>query len=288
MLCQKYIYRFFGTAPLIQTGPRPQTIIQPTKIYMDFKHAIAILCLSICGLALHAQNTSVPSVSYIINGLFFREIPEDLNDPSQFQDLTGFMVTSDNNITVNGIYAPSHIFSDAELEMSIPANDFPNGEILLKLYEEIIAELKTEEGNDIDEEIETGQQLPEFEAYDRNRQKWADNNLQGSLSLLVIMDPDHIPSAGTIGLIGELQNQIADLKVITVTDDSHKEAASVIDRLPSLWTNLIGDGSFLKYMKNRQYPMMIVTDTDNTIAKVCFGESPENIKNLKKAILNLL
>lgn len=237
----------------------------------------------ICAFAVNAQNYGDISVLYIINGLFYNEIPKELNE-TYHADEVRFIVSSDDKSYVTGIYIPSMDLTYNLRKQSISSNRIPDSARLLDSYKAFVSTLgKDEEGRD----LETGYPFPEFSAYDTNGKKWTLTDFSGMNTVYVLWRSGNRRAKEVFTKMAAWKDTMPEVLFVSATPDDPALASVASGGLPPTWINLVGDTDLKRYSKAKNYPIVIVTDKDGTVRGIFGMNSPDRYAGLKKAIRNL-
>lgn len=250
------------------------------------KKLVSAFALSII-IALNSSGLYAQDKIIIVNGHFFKEMPSEVKK-SLNKGMKMFMLSTPNGTKAAGISIPISL-SDKALTYSIPVEDIPEGEELLRRYEEAAKKSKRVSMMMVSSKplVKAGDMLPEFTAKDIDGRVWTSDDIKGKVVVLNLWYTGCGPCRAEMPELSEWKNEMPEVMFFSSTYESADIARPVIKSRGFNWIPLVNDTLFHKYIGNNGYPLTMVVDKDGKIVKAEYGTSPEQRADLKEAIKSL-
>lgn len=242
------------------------------------KIIIAIIAASVS--TAYAQETKKPDMIYIVEGLFFKEIPID------HSLLNGSMsIQTANGTKASGMILKEPLPEDAR-KFAIPMDEIPEADILLEMFNEkqrsIIRFSVSKE-----ELLKVGDRFPSFIAKDIDGKEWKNADTDGKVMVLNCWFTGCGPCRAEMPELSQWKNEMPDVMFFSSTYERPKTALPVLEKSGFNWIHLVNDTQFKTYIGNNGYPMTIVVDKNGVIAQIEYGTSPLKREKLKNTIQSL-
>lgn len=224
----------------------------------------------------------------IVNGMFFKELPADIKNSSSPQDMNMFVVHTPDGARAVCMYAPSIELSEKAAQYAIPVENVPQGEELLRRYNE----QKESDGISFTMDakkplIKIGDRFPNFTATDISGKRWTDADAKGKVMVLNLWFTGCGPCRGEMPELSSWKDEMPDVMFFSSTYEAPEIARQVLDKVNFNWIPLVNDIQFKEFIGANGYPLTIVVDKDGTIAAFEYGTSPEQRASLKSKIQEL-
>lgn len=246
---------------------------------MRLRHIIAGI-LTILATFANAQTSEKPQRIFIIEGLFFNELPADRAKTHSMLSLR----------TANGTKATGLILtqplSEEARKMAMPQATIPEADILLEMYDERVEQMKRSFSSQT-ETLEPGERFPDFKATDIDGRIWTNADVAGKVMVLNCWFTGCGPCLAEMPELSEWKDRMPDVMFFSSTYEKASTAAPVLERREFNWIPIIGDKQFKYYVGVKGYPMTVVVDKTGIIREVEFGTSPEKRERLRQTIESL-
>ncbi|NDW12085.1 TlpA family protein disulfide reductase [Bacteroides sp. 214] len=229
-----------------------------------------------------------PKRIMIINGTFYYEIPSEIENIKGVSDRKLFMLSTSNGTRAIGIQCPSVILSNEVLQRSIPIDEVPEGEELLRRYHEAIANFKDiKSATESKPLINVGDTFPMFTAVDIHGKTWTNADVKGKVMALNLWFTGCGPCRTEMPELSEWKNEMPDVMFFSSTYETPEVARQVLDKVTFNWIPLVNDIQFKELIGTKGYPLTIVVNKKGRIVAFEYGTSPEKRAKLKEAIQSL-
>lgn len=225
----------------------------------------------------------------IFNGHFFKELPAAAKNSSVAQTVSMFFVRTDNNTKATGLYSPSIELTEDALQYAIPVKDVPEGEELLRRYNEekdkpdhLSFTIEASEAL-----VKVGDTFPEFSATDISGKTWTNADVKDKVMVLNLWFSGCGPCRSEMPELSSWKDEMPDVMFFSSTYESAEVAQQVFNAVNYNWIPLVNDTQFTKFIGKNGYPLTIVIDKSGKIAAFEYGTSPEQRATLKNKILEL-
>lgn len=238
-----------------------------------FKLYLALLSM-ICAFSANAEKI------YIIEGLFFHEVPMD------HSLLTGLCVIQTENGTKATALSVSEPLCEEAKRFAVPKERIPEADLLLDLYakerDNIIEFVFVKE-----DLLKTGDKFPRFSTKDMDGKSWDNSSAAGKVLVLNCWFTGCGPCKAEMAELSEWKNEMPDVMFFSSTYESPEVARPVLEKYGFNWIPLVDDRVFTNYIGGNGYPMTVVADKDGVIVQVEYGTSPMQRESLKRTIQSL-
>lgn len=243
------------------------------------KSLLTLIILFITNYMYSQDAPKSPNI-YIIEGLFFSEIPVD-------QGLLNGMVTIK---TANGSRAFGLIMKeplpDEAKQFAISNNQIPDADELLEIFNK-------KKGRAIrfsinkEEYLHVGDRFPQFTAKDIDGKNWESADVEGKVMVLNCWFTGCGPCRAEMPELSQWKNEMPDVIFFSSTYEKPETARPVLEKTGFNWIPLVNDTQFKQYIGTNGYPMTIVVDKGGLIALIEYGTSPMQRKKLRETIESL-
>lgn len=232
-----------------------------------------------CIAAGHAQKI------IIVNGYFFNELPGSIKNPETPLDVKLFTVSTPNGTKASCIYASSMNLSKNLLQYAVPVEKIPEGEELLRRYNE----QKDTDGvsftmRKAESLLKVGDEFPAFTETDINGKTWNNKDIDGKVMVLNLWFTGCGPCRREMPELSTWKDEMPDVMFFSSTFEKPDIARQVLDEVNFNWIPLVNSKAFHKWIGSNGYPLTIVVDKSGHIAAFEYGTSPEQRDRLKKKI----
>ncbi len=241
-----------------------------------------ILAFIVALLAANAfsQEKQKSNTIYIIEGLFFNEIP------IEHSKLNGMMsLKTANGTSAFGLSNKEPLPDDAK-EYAIPQEKIPEAEILLEMFNEQKSRF-TRFSVKTKELLKVGDEFPRFTAKDIDGKTWSTADVAGKVMVLNCWFTGCGPCRAEMPELSKWKDEMPDVMFFSSTYEKPTTARPVLESTGFNWIPLVNDTQFKEYVGVNGYPMTIVIGKDGRIALIEYGTSPLQRKRLKETIESL-
>ncbi len=247
---------------------------------MIIRNFFISLCLFVFVFGVAAQTPKNKDNIYIVEGLFFHQMPVD------FSHINGSMLIE----TANGTKAIGILLKDSlkeELKQKSISKDYiPEADILLEMYAEKEYQIKRACLPNLDS-LKVGEKFPYFSAEDIDGKIWTNSDVEGNVMVLNCWFTGCKPCRAEMPELSEWKNEMPDVMFFSSTYERKETALPVLEKTGFNWTHLVNDRQFKDYVGTQGYPMTIVVDKNGDIIQIENGTSQEKRKKLKSTIDSL-
>lgn len=247
---------------------------------IELKKYLFAIAFCFVAMACYAQNAKATEAIYIIEGLFFREVPVD------FSLTDGVMsIKTANGTQAYGISVKEPL-SEAAKKFAVSEEEIPEADVLLEMYQERLGRMK-QSYVATEELLKTGDKFPRFVANDIDGKEWRSEDVEGKVMVLNCWFTGCDPCRAEMPELSQWKNEMPDVMFFSATYEKPETARPVLEKIGFNWIHLVRDKQFKNYIGNNGYPMTIVVDKNGIIAQIEYGTSPLQRESLKKTIQNL-
>lgn len=247
--------------------------------------AVVFAMTAFCAVA---QETSAPKRITIIDGKFFRNLPEGIAKMTP-DGMKFFMISTPNGTKAIGIKMPEPL-SDEVLRDTIPMAQVPEASELLRRFEEAqansagikVSSSKTEPL------LKEGTKFPDFTASDIDGRIWSNADVKGKVMVLNIWFTGCGPCRAEMPELSTWKDEMPEVMFFSSTYESTEIARPVIESRRFNWIPLVNNTSFTKYIGNNGYPLTAVIDKEGVVVMVEYGTSASQREALKQKIKSLI
>lgn len=253
-------------------------------------NTIRMLILSVAMsvvIAAQAGNTKAKRI-IIFNGHFFNELPAVVKHNALPQDIRMFSIETPDETRATCMYAPSIELSDESLKYAIPIDKVPEGEELLRRYNE------QKDGKTFSFSlsstrplINVGDIFPEFSATDITGKVWTNADIEGKVMVLNLWFTGCGPCRREMPELSTWKDEMPDVMFFSSTYESPEIARQVLDKVNFNWIPIVNDTQFKEWIGGNGYPLTVVVDKSGKISAFEYGTSPEQRASLKNHIQEL-
>ncbi|MDE7153394.1 MAG: TlpA family protein disulfide reductase [Muribaculaceae bacterium] len=252
---------------------------------MKFIRLFILSVALLIGTAAHAEK---PERIIIFNGYYFNELPAVIKSHSTPHDMKMFFIETPNATKAIGMCSPSVELSEDALRYSIPVENVPEGEELLRRYNE----KKNENSINFTLSatkplINVGDKFPKFSATDINGKTWTNADIEGKVMALNLWFTGCGPCRKEMPELSTWKDEMPDVMFFSSTYEAPEIARQVLDKVNFNWIPLVNDTQFKEWIGRNGYPLTIIVDKSGKIAAFEYGTSPEQRDALKNKILQL-
>lgn len=246
---------------------------------------ILIISLFLLIGVVYAQNSKK---IIILNGYFFNELPAAVKNNQFSQDMKLFTIKTPNGTSAVCMVAPSINLSEESLQYAIPVESVPEGEELLRRYNE----QKDEKGISFTmgastPTIKIGDKFPEFTANDIDGKTWTNADITGKVAVFNLWFTGCGPCRKEMPELSTWKDEMPDVMFFSSTYETPDVARQVLDKVNFNWIPLVNDKQFKEWIGSNGYPLTIVVDKSGNITDFEYGTSPEQRASLKSKISEL-
>lgn len=247
---------------------------------MMLKKIIVAIIAAFISVTAYAQETKKPDKIYIIEGLFFKEIPMDQSL------LNGMMsIKTANGTKAFGMSIKEPLSEDAR-KFAVPMDEIPEADILLEMFNE--RQNKMIHFSVAKEELlKAGDRFPSFIAKDIDGKEWKNSDVEGKVMVLNCWFTGCGPCRAEMPELSKWKTEMPDVMYFSSTYERPETARPVLEKSEFNWIHLVNDTQFKEYIGNNGYPMTIVVDKNGVIAQIEYGTSPLQREKLKNTIQSL-
>lgn len=232
-----------------------------------------------------AQEMSRPKRIIIIDGMFFRSLPEGVAKMMTPDGVKFFMISTPNGTKAVGIKMPEPL-SDKILRDTIPMAQVPEATELLRRFNE--ANSKSEgvnvSLNKTEPLLKEGTKFPEFTATDMEGKTWTNADVKGKVMVLNIWFTGCGPCRSEMPELSTWKDEMPDVMFFSSTYESAEIARPVIENCKFNWIPLVNNTQFSQYVGNNGYPLTIIIDKEGIVAMVENGTSTTQREAIRQKI----
>lgn len=221
----------------------------------------------------------------IVNGYFFNELPGAIKNTETPQEMQLFVVSTSNGTKAFCVYSPSFNLSKNSLQYTVPVEKIPEGEELLRRYNEqkdtggVCFTMRKAESL-----LNVGDEFPVFTETDIDGKTWTNKDIDGKVMVLNLWFTGCGPCRREMPELSTWKDEMPDVMFFSSTFESPDIAHQVLDKVNFNWIPLVNSQTFHKWIGSNGYPLTIVVDKSGHIATFEYGTSPEQRDRLKKKI----
>lgn len=247
------------------------------------KRIILLLMAVVCIVAMSAQDTAQKKKTkriFIIEGLFFNEIPVDYSLTSGL-----ISIKTANGTSAYGMLLKKPLPEEAK-KFAVPSDSIPEADVLLAQFEE---KKSTAISYSIarEETVKAGDKFPKFEATDIDGRVWTNADVKGKVMVLNCWFTGCGPCRKEMPELSKWKDEMPDVMFFSSTYEDKATAMPVLEAQGFNWIAIINDKEFKKMVGNNGYPLTIVVDKEGVIRQVEWGSTPTQHESLKQTIQSL-
>lgn len=245
------------------------------------KFFLAVLTL-LLAMGAGGQTTQKTGRIFIIDGYFFNEMPV-----ARELIVKIHILKTPAGTTAMGIEL-SEPLSETALQYAVSIDRIPEGELLLRRYDEAKASQK---GISVSMKstpiLKEGEPFPNFTATDLDTKIWTNADVEGKVMVLNLWFTGCGPCRAEMPELSAWKEEMPDVMFFSSTYESAERARPVLENEKFNWIPLINDTQFKEFVGPNGYPLTIVIDKAGIVRKVEYGTSPVQRAQLKAAIQSL-
>lgn len=260
-----------------------------TKAFFMKKTLILAAGFAMMACGAVAQETSVPKRITIIEGKFFRNLPEEVAKMMTPDGIKFFMLSTPNGTKAVGIKMPEPLTNEM-LRDTIPMVQVPEAAELLRRFDE--AQARSEgigvSSGRTEPLLKEGTKFPEFTATDMNGRTWSNADVKGKVMVLNVWFTGCGPCRAEMPELSAWKDEMPGVMFFSSTFESAKVAHPVIESRGFNWIPLVNDTVLYKYVGNNGFPLTVVIDKEGTVVMAEHGTSATKREALKRKIKSLI
>lgn len=248
--------------------------------------AVVFAMTAFCAVA---QEISAPKRIIMIDGKFFRNLPEGVAKMMTPDGIKFFMISTPNGTKAVGIKMPEPL-PDEVLCDTIPVAQVPEGVELLRRFEEaqVSSEgIKVSSGK-MEPFLKEGTKFPDFTATDIDGRIWSNADVKGKVMVLNIWFTGCKPCRAEMPELSTWKDEMPDVMFFSSTYESAEIVRPVIESCGFNWISLVDNSMFTNYIGDNGYPLTAVIDKDGIVVMVKYGTSASQREALKQKIKSLI
>lgn len=243
---------------------------------------LALLAVLGFAAASWAQSPSKSDKIIVIDGYLFREMPVATHYIAKMH-----LLRTPSGASAVG-FELTEPLPEKALKYAIPVGQVPEGEWLLKSYDEQKA---AGEGRSISfggtPMLKEGTAFPAFSATDIDGRVWTNADVEGKVMVLNLWFTGCGPCRAEMPELSGWKDEMPDVMFFSSTYEDAERARPVLEERRFNWIPIVNDRQFKKFVGDNGYPVTIIVDRTGTVSRVEYGTSPVQREELKQHIRSL-
>lgn len=239
------------------------------------KKTIIIALLAIVALAGEAQETRIDTIvpKYLINGYFFRELPELSNGTPNYTRLKDKEGNSIIAIGLDVDLPESVIHKAIPKEQVRNAAQFLSGVNTMALMLELTQAKVKADGTFYSPKA--GELFPQFSEKDMDGHVWTNENVKGHVMVLNLWYSGCGPCRAEMPILSEWKEQLPNVMFFSATYHDAETVKLITDKHHFTWTHLVEVKDMMSWIGTEGFPLTIVVDKQGIVRHAVHGTSEE-------------
>lgn len=245
-----------------------------------YKKIIITALLAFVALAVEAQETRIDTIvpKYLINGYFFRELPELPNGTPNYTRLKD---KEGNSIIAIGLDVD---LPESVIRKAIPkeqvrnAAQFLNGvNTMASMLELTQAKVKAD-GTFYSPKA--GESFPQFSEKDMDGHIWTNESVKGHVMVLNLWYSGCGPCRAEMPILSEWKEQLPNVMFFSATYHDAETVKLITDKHHFTWTHLVEVKDMMSWIGTEGFPLTIVIDKQGFVRHAVHGTNEEKRSEL--------